>query len=86
MKGTLDERQVTGEQPHRRPRPKWVIRVTSHGQDMWLRHGFVPGRGRIVTFNSKADAELNAEAMIAPGLDEGDIVSVVRYSEREHGR
>lgn len=58
---------------------RWGIRVTfKNGQDVFLRYGARVGFGDIVTFKSKKDAELNAESMVAPGLDAGSTVTVVR--------
>lgn len=63
-------------------RKKWAIQVVNaDGDVMYLRHGRTAGKGRIVQFHSRSDAEMNAEAMIAPGLDEGDRVTAVLYSK-----
>lgn len=68
--------------PKQRARPKWCIRVTlGNGEDCFLRHGRIPGEGKIATFGSKALAEMNAESMIAPGLESGEVVTVIRYSK-----
>ncbi len=61
-----------------------MIRVTDkNGNDMYLRRGSRIGAGPIVRFTTKKLAELNAESMIAPGLDSGDIVTVVPYDKEE---
>lgn len=67
------------------PRSKrWAIQIVDgDGNVMFLRHGRIPGEGRIVQFRSKRDAELNAEAFIAPGLDQSDTVSVVIYDRSD---
>jgi hypothetical protein len=58
---------------------RWAIRVTyPSGEDAYLRHGATVGEGPVVTFRTKRDAELNAEAYVQPGLDEGTVVSVVK--------
>ena len=59
---------------------RWVVRVVYPNGVAWLRRGSVVGCGPIVRFPSKRLAEVNAE-MIAPGLDEGCVVSVVRVAE-----
>jgi hypothetical protein len=59
----------------RRP-TRWVVRIVYPGGVAWLRHGPVAGAGPIARFTSKASAQAHADA-IAPGLDEGCVVSVV---------
>lgn len=67
-----------------KPRAAWMIRVTDRqGNDMYLRRGSRVGYGPIVRFTTKNLAELNAESMIAPGLDAGDVVTVVPYDKDE---
>lgn len=64
--------------PLKRP-TRWAIRVTlANGHDAYLRHGWKIGSGSIVLFRSKRDAELSAESFVAPGLDDGSVVTVVR--------
>lgn len=65
-------------------RQAWMIRVTDRaGNDMYLRRGSRLGEGPIVRFTTKKLAELNAESFIAPGLDTGDVVTVVPYDKDE---
>jgi hypothetical protein len=61
---------------------RWVVRVVYPGGVGWLRRGPVPGVGPIVRFTSRKLAQINAE-MIAPGLDDGCTVSVVRVGASE---
>jgi hypothetical protein len=60
---------------------RYVVRVVSadHKRVGFLRHGPVVGAGPIVRFPSRRKA-LAAVEMLKPGLDEGDIVDVMRVT------
>lgn len=61
----------------------WAIRVTyASGRTAFLRHGHVIGRGPMVTFHSKAQADAQA-AFLREGLHAGETVTVIT---RSHGR
>lgn len=61
---------------------RWAIRVTyPSGQEAFLRHGVTAREGAIVTFKTRRDAELNAESMVKPGLDDGCVVAIVRVAK-----
>lgn len=60
-------------------RPRFALQVVYRsGEIAYLRHGGVTGEGVIVTFRNRLTAEVNRD-FISEGLDEGAIVTVVRY-------
>jgi hypothetical protein len=61
-----------------RKRKGFAVYVTSPAGDAYLRHGAVPGRGEIVRFRSRRDAQL-AIASMSPGFDEEDVAVILPY-------
>jgi hypothetical protein len=60
-------------------RSRFAIQVVYVSGDVaYLRHGGVAGAGRIVQFRDRKTADVNLD-FIRQGLDEGTVVSVVRY-------
>lgn len=58
----------------------FAVRVTdADGNDMYLRRGHRPGRGPIVKFRTRQDAEIAIETFM-PGLDDDDVAVVVPYA------
>ncbi len=57
---------------------RWAVRVTyADGDEAFLRHGAMIGEGPLVPFRTREAAAKRAEEL-RPGLNEDDVVSVVR--------
>lgn len=59
----------------------YCIRITTaNWEDMYLRHGYEPGSGRLVNLPTRDAAKLQAQFLTA-ALEYGDDVTVVRFED-----